>query len=126
MVLNVGSCECNAEWTDATALAPSPTADATRFIEPFRTSPTANTPGTEVSKGNGRRANVFHCGPKFLSSIWLSVQMNPLRSVITCGSHVVSGAAPMRQNNARQSVVVDVLVFRWATVTVSSSSLPCN
>src|SRR3979490_3372766 len=39
--------------TERTALAPSPTAAATRFIEPFRTSPTAKTLGTLVSKGRG-------------------------------------------------------------------------
>jgi len=39
--------------TERTALDPSPTAAATRFIEPLRTSPAANTPGTEVSNGNG-------------------------------------------------------------------------
>src|SRR5712675_1062452 len=37
--------------TERTALAPSPTAAATRFIEPWRTSPTAKTHGTLVSKG---------------------------------------------------------------------------
>ena len=34
-------------------MAPSPTADATRFIESSRTSPAANTPGTLVSSANG-------------------------------------------------------------------------
>jgi hypothetical protein len=34
---------------EAIALAPSPAAEATRFIESDRTSPTANTPGTLVS-----------------------------------------------------------------------------
>jgi hypothetical protein len=35
------------------ALAPSPVAAATRFIEPEWTSPTANTPGMLVSNGSG-------------------------------------------------------------------------
>ena len=39
--VTVARCSC----TDRTALEPSPTAAATRFIEPLRTSPTANTPG---------------------------------------------------------------------------------
>src|SRR5271169_4056289 len=38
---------CNA----ATTCAPSPTAAATRLIEPARTSPIANTPGRLVSSG---------------------------------------------------------------------------
>src|SRR6201996_7173950 len=41
--------------TEAIALAPSPVAAATRFIEPEWTSPTANTPGTLVSNARGRR-----------------------------------------------------------------------
>jgi hypothetical protein len=37
-------------WTNCTAMAPSPTALATRLIEECRTSPTAKDPGTLVSK----------------------------------------------------------------------------
>src|SRR4029450_10211661 len=36
------------------AMAPSPTAEATRFTDPLRTSPTANTPGRLVSSRRGR------------------------------------------------------------------------
>src|ERR1700756_1799908 len=86
--------ELSAEWTEATALAPSPIAAATRFIDPFRTSPTAKTPGTEVSNGNGRRASAFHCGPRSSLLIWVSVHMNPLLSVRTSGNQLVSGSAP--------------------------------
>ena len=46
-------CVARRSWTERTALEPSPTAAATRFIEPWRTSPAANTPGTEVSNGSG-------------------------------------------------------------------------
>ena len=38
-----------------TTIDPSPTAEATRFIAPARTSPAANTPGTLVSRGSGSR-----------------------------------------------------------------------
>ena len=44
-------CAC----TKLTAIDPSPTADATRFTEPLRTSPAANTPGRLVSSRNGAR-----------------------------------------------------------------------
>jgi hypothetical protein len=44
-----------ATWTERTTLAPSPTAAATLFTEPWRTSPAAKTPGTFVLKGNGVR-----------------------------------------------------------------------
>ena len=47
--------------TDATALDPSPTAAATRFIEPRRTSPAANTRGVDVSNGSGSRPRPCHC-----------------------------------------------------------------
>jgi hypothetical protein len=38
-------------WISATTAAPSPTAAATRFVDPARTSPTAKTPGRLVSSG---------------------------------------------------------------------------
>lgn len=41
--------------TNWTAIAPSPTDDATRLTEPDRTSPAANTPGWLVSRSNGCR-----------------------------------------------------------------------
>src|SRR5215208_3008191 len=40
-------------WTNLTVIEPSPTAEATRLIEPLRTSPAANTPGRFVSKRLG-------------------------------------------------------------------------
>ena len=43
--------------TKYTDIAPSPTAEATRFIESRRTSPAANTPGTLVSSTNGGRVS---------------------------------------------------------------------
>src|SRR2546426_841030 len=39
--------------TNATAIAPSPTAEATRLMEPERTSPAASTPGRLVSSRYG-------------------------------------------------------------------------
>ena len=38
--------------------APSPTAEATRLTDPWRTSPAANTPGRLVSSGSGRGRRV--------------------------------------------------------------------
>src|ERR1039458_3432742 len=40
------------------AIEPSPTLEATRFTEPWRTSPTAKTPGTLVSSRLGSRSSV--------------------------------------------------------------------
>ena len=45
-------CAC----TKLTAMDPSPTAEATRFAEPLRTSPAAKTPGRLVSSRKGDRA----------------------------------------------------------------------
>src|SRR5918997_303811 len=42
-------------WTRRIAMAPSPTAEATRLIDPLRTSPTANIPGAVVSRISGVR-----------------------------------------------------------------------
>src|SRR5713226_7252389 len=68
-----------ARWTRWMAMAPSPTAEATRFTLPERTSPTANTPGRLVSSICGGRAS-DHAGAleaKFKSR---PVRMKPLSS----------------------------------------------
>ena len=52
-----GSYSLSTWWTKATAIDPSPTADATRLMLPPRTSPTANTPGRLVSSRCGGRAS---------------------------------------------------------------------
>jgi hypothetical protein len=44
-------------WTSDTAIAPSPTAEATRLTEPWRMSPAANTPGALVSRNIGSRSS---------------------------------------------------------------------
>src|SRR5437762_5185385 len=63
--------------TNWTAMAPSPTAEATRLTESERTSPAANTPGRLVSSRNGGRravqwADFTRAGP---------VRTNPLSSL---------------------------------------------
>ena len=45
-------------WTSGTTDDPSPAAAATRFIDPERTSPTANTPGTVVARLAGGTAPI--------------------------------------------------------------------
>ena len=45
-----------ARWINATTAAPSPMAPPTRFTEPERTSPTANTPGAFDASGAGDTA----------------------------------------------------------------------
>src|SRR6185437_13056862 len=73
--------------TELTTTPPSPTADATRFTEPLRTSPTANTPARVVSYRNGARgaARSGHSG----AAAWL-VRMKPRSSCsMEGGSHAV-------------------------------------
>src|ERR1700733_14336174 len=83
----------------ATTCAPSPIAPPTRLTDPERTSPTANTPGTEVSSADARPALFLHCAP---------VTTKPPRSTITPQplSQPVAGSAPTNRNRLRNSVVV--------------------
>ena len=91
--------------TDRTALEPSPTAAATRLSEPWRTSPTANTPGSDVSNGSGARA-VYSVPAMIASGSERSVTMKPPRSSITQSpSHPVAGSAPMKQNSPEHGTV---------------------
>ena len=82
------------------AIEPSPTPDATRFTDPRRTSPTANTPGTLVSSNPGSRFNGQPLGSfpfRFNSE---PERMNPFSSRSTTpSSHSVPGSAPMKMNN---------------------------
>ena len=90
----VGQCSC----TRRTAIEPSPTAEATRLIEPLRTSPTANMPGRLVSSGSGAPAVGGGRG------VAPPVRTKPLSSSATSSpSHPVCGSAPMKTNSARAS-----------------------
>src|SRR6185295_7808391 len=72
--------------TNWTAIAPSPTAEATRLTEPDRTSPEAKTPGRLVSRRYGWRAAV-HCEEPERAG---PVRTNSLASLsISGGSHRV-------------------------------------
>src|SRR5215472_6231800 len=71
---------------------PSPTAAATRFIDPSPMSPAANTPSTEVSYG--RRGRPVPGGTA------KSVSTNPSSSRATSsGNHLLEGRAPMKQKS---------------------------
>jgi hypothetical protein len=83
--------------TERTALAPSPTAAAARFIEPWRTSPAGKTPGTLVSKGRGLRPSADQVSPSSSLVSWTSVRTKPCSSRATPVSQLVAGSAPMNQ-----------------------------
>src|ERR1700712_4819997 len=87
---------CNA----ATTWAPSPIAPPTRLTDPDLTSPTANTPGTDVSSAEARSLPAFlHCAP---------VTTKPPRSTMTPqpSSQLVAGSAPTNKNRLRISMSV--------------------
>src|SRR5215469_16894834 len=86
-------------WTNEIAIDPSPTADATRLTLPHRTSPTANTPGREVSSRYGKRSR-GHCAAARSSGVKSGpVLMNPLESrVIWPFSQAVLASAPVIRN----------------------------
>src|SRR5436309_961210 len=83
-------------------MAPSPTADATLFTFPDRTSPTAKTPGRLVSSryGGRVRGHALCCTPPSLKS--RPVRMNPLVSSARhpCNQSV-RGDAPVITNRCR-------------------------
>src|ERR1700710_1944980 len=84
---------CNA----ATTWAPSPIAPPTRLTDPERTSPTANTPGTDVSSADARCPALSpRCSP---------VTTKPPRSTMTPqpSSQPVAGSAPTNRNRLRIS-----------------------
>ena len=85
--------------TDMTAVAPSPTAVATRLPEPWRTSPAAKTPGMLVSSRSGSRSSgqraasaADHLGP--------SEDEPRLSSTMSFASQPVGGSAPIKMKSA--------------------------
>ena len=85
-------------WISATAIAPSPTALPTRLVEPLRTSPAANRPGTLVSSGSGSRSSAQSSGRRPASS-----RSGPVHEEARCvGAHAGVGgpAGPRRPADA--------------------------
>src|SRR5215472_626304 len=101
-------------WTNWTTMEPSPTAEATRLIEPDRTSPAAKTPGRLVSSRKGWR-RTFQCGE---SKSRGPVRTKSLASFsISGGNHSVRGTAPMKLKRAGHSKA-----RRWPVSLLSSST----
>ena len=93
-------------------MAPSPTAEATRFIESSRTSPAANTPGTLVSSANGGAAQRPARSRPPAASRSCPVRTKPLSSRTTSSpSQSVRGEAPMKTNS--QLVAHLLACHRW-------------
>src|SRR3954471_225210 len=111
-------CAC----TKLTAMAPSPTAAATRLVDPLLTSPAAKTPGRLVSSRKGVRPEA--CQRSLPAVSWGSegpVTTKPLRSKSTqLRSHSVLGSAPMKRKSElvckvcdSDEPVVSCTALRW-------------
>jgi hypothetical protein len=113
-------------WTRRMATEPSPTAPATCLIDPWRTSPAANTPGRLVSSSIGGRSSGQPAGgwPSWSSSV--PVTTNPHRSRwMASGSQPVRGSAPMRMNSAVAGTVSVAPEVRSLRVRPESRRSPC-
>src|SRR5216684_3523447 len=88
---------------NCTATDPSPTPEATRFIEPWRTSPTAKIPGTLVSSKNGSRSSPHPFGrcPSRIRSGPVKRKPRSSRSTIFASQSVLGNAGMCPQLNVR-------------------------
>src|SRR5204862_1530281 len=107
--------------TNAMAMLPSPTAAATRFTGPERTSPHAKMPGTLVSSRYGSRSSCHR--PASRTSAPVSTKPRPSRA-ISGGSHAVSASAPMNRNRPPDSIRVVSPVAELRTSIASSDASP--
>ena len=89
-----------------TAIAPSPTAEATRLADSARTSPATKMPGTLVSRWYGIRSSSQPRGRSPAADRSGPATTNPAESrTTTPSSQSVSGAAPMNKNSREASTV---------------------
>src|SRR2546425_5021572 len=94
---------CSTWCTAAIAIDPSPTADATRFKLPARTSPIANTPGRLVSRRWGARASGQRAVARSSGNRSGPVLMNPLASRARhLSSQWVLGTAPRSEEHTSE------------------------
>ena len=109
-------------------IAPSPTADATRFTFPERMSPTAKTAGKLVSSICGDRPRGHFCGALARTgSRSRPVRMKPCRSRTTQPrSQSLRGDAPVITKTCRMSRVILSPDNRSSQVTRSRCDSPSN
>src|SRR5580704_2445275 len=110
---------------NCTATDPSPTPEATRFTEPCRTSPTANSPGTLVSSRKGSRSRVHPLGrwPSRIRSGPVSRKPRSSRST-KVPSQSVRGKAPMKMNIALAGTRSTLFVSEQSTEISSRCVCP--
>ena len=106
-----------------TTTEPSPTAEATRFTEPLRTSPTAKTPGRLVRNGDSAAPAMSDLSPEVFKAA--PVRTNPFSSSATVlRSHPVHGSAPIITKRPQTPRFRVSSVERLIIVTPSSVSPP--
>src|SRR5882672_2309687 len=95
-IVRVYEQSASTRWINEMAIDPSPTADATRLMLPHRTSPAANTPGSEVSSRYGERSS-GHWAARRSSGVRSGpVLMKPFSSSVTrVFSQPVFASAPV-------------------------------
>src|SRR5262249_39942574 len=114
-------------WTSRTALQPPPTAAATRFTDPNRTSPTAKMPGRFVSSRYGGRASGHLAAASSAAVRSPPVFTNPVGSSAmqpVVWAHVVLGSAPQKRKTC--AIGCSSIASRCRQRTCSSSSLPMS
>ena len=98
-------------WTERTEAEPSPTAEATRFMDPERTSPTAKSPGRLVSNGSGDRSSASRAVTNLLIHATCLAGMSHgstrRRAASSRGPVTTSGAQPRASHIAATSLVTD-------------------
>src|SRR5690348_12543782 len=102
-------------------MEPSPTEEATRLIEPERTSPAANTPGQLVSRKSGGRG-AFQVPALTTAS---PVKTKPRSSIrIWLVSQAVCGTAPMKTKRPAAGMHLATFVVQWVVSTISTDFSP--
>ena len=94
-------CSC----TERIAAEPSPTAAATRLVDPERRSPTANRPGQLVSYGSG---SATHRAPRVAEHVVVEGTVGEHEAVLVDGDAVEPGAVGLGTDEREQRGAVDV------------------
>src|SRR5215203_3934457 len=112
-------------WTNCTAIEPSPTADATRLTDRWRTSPAAKMPGTLVSRKKGSRSRCHPFGRRPPRTRLRPVRMKPCGSLATASiTQSVCGLAPIKIKRANAGTVCVSPVVASAMMISSSLVSP--
>src|SRR5215204_777722 len=112
-------------WTNCTAIEPSPTAEATRFTDRWRTSPAAKMPAMLVSRKKGSLFSCHPFGRRPPRTRLRPVRMKPCGSLATASAtQSVCGLAPIKIKRANAGTVCVSPVVASAMMISSSLVSP--